>query len=491
MKRKRTEKGFVRSPSRLLLGAALGAGMGTAVALSARQASRISRLRQALLAAAPRRRREIVILGGGFAGYHLAHHLLRTLPPGGAYRVTLVDQSNYFLFTPLLYHAASGLVDPTSILFPLRELHDFPHFRFREAVVRGVDSVGKRVVLDDGELKYDRLIIALGSRSNFFGHEEELKGVLPLKAVIDAVRIRNRMLDSFEAAELAGSPEERRRFLTFVVAGGGATGVELVGALNGLCRGTLSRHYPTIDQREVKLILCQGAPQLLPEADSWMRTAALERLRGDGLEVNLGVRVLRVQGARVELSAGRALDAAAVIWTAGVRPAALADELPADRAADGRILVDSSLRVPGLDGIYALGDIAACKGEDGGFLPPNAAVAVQQAAAAAGIIAMDELGLAAAPFLYRDRGELVSLGKHRALASVAGQRLTGVPAWIVWRSFYLSQLAGMRNRARVALDWTFAYFQEREVVRMETSEPRESALERMRSLPVEGSALPD
>lgn len=467
-----------RSVRRLLAGAALGAG-AAALAVNRMQSVATRNRRRADLRRAGGRRRSIVILGGGFGGVHLALQLLRELPADGAYEVVLVDRSNYFLFTPLLYHAASGLVDPSSIMFPLRELSRYPHLKVREGEVVDIDLDQRTVHLDDGELHYDHLVLALGSHTNYYGQEAKLNGVLPLKTVADSISIRNRMLDTFEAAEIVASPAERRSLLTTVIVGGGATGVELAGALHGLAQGTLARHYPRVPAREARLVICQAAPRLLPGVHDWMARTALEELRGRGVEVQLNARVSRAGAGGVRLAGGESIACRTVIWVAGVSPSPLTAALPAEHDAEGRVVVDPYLQIPGLPGVYAIGDMASTRGPRGGRLPPNAAAAVQQAFALGEIILNRLAGWEAQPFTYVHKGELISLGRLAAIADLGGVRLTGAPAWAVWRGFYLSQLLGVRNRMHVALDWTLAHFYDREAVRLDLADPCTTPLQRL------------
>jgi NADH dehydrogenase len=450
------------------LGAAAGVGLVAAAAHRRRQAARELETVVRLRAAEAPRGRNIVVLGAGFGGIHTTAGLLRRIPADSGWTVTLVDRPNYFLFTPLLYHAATGLVDPSNILFPVRSLSRDPHFVFREARVEGIDFEGRTVRLDDGELPYDVLVVALGSVTNFFGQDEALRDALTLKNVADGIGIRNRIIDAFERADITRDPEERRRCLTFVVVGGGATGVELIGAIRGLVHGTLPRQYPRIRPEEVRLVLFEAHEQILSTLPSEMATRAQRRLRELGIEVRTGVRVAHVTADGAETEAGERVPARTVVWAAGIRPVPLADTLDVAHARGGRLEVDDYFEIPGRPGVYAIGDVAAMHDRGtGGLLPPSAAVACQQGDALAEILTDRLAGREARPFRYRHRGELVSLGRHEAVAEVFGRRLTGFPAWVVWRVFYLSQLLGFKNRVSVALDWSFAYFYQRETVRLD------------------------
>jgi NADH dehydrogenase len=446
------------------LGAAAGAAaVGVAVS-RARRAARVGRLREATTAHG----KQIVILGAGFGGINTAHHLLRQLPPESGWTVMLIDRQNYSLFTPLLYQAATGLVEPANILFPVRTLSHAPNFKFRESTLQDVDFDSRRVLLDDGEVTFDHLVIALGSVTNFFGKEADLREALQLKSIADSILIRNRIIDAFERADISTDEEERRRCLTFLVVGGGATGVELAGAIRGLVCTVLLRHYPGIRRDEIRIVICEALGEILPGISRGLAAFALRRLRGLGIEVRLETPVERVDAGGAILKGGESVPSRTVVWAAGVRPSPLVDRMNVPKAKNGRILVDRFLEVEGHPGVYALGDItASLDPKTGKPLPPSAAVAVQEAPALADILVARIEGRPARPFEYHPRGELISLGRHQAVAEVAGVRLTGVPAWILWRAFYLSQLMGFKNRLSVALDWTFAYLYQRDIVQIE------------------------
>jgi NADH:quinone reductase (non-electrogenic) len=451
------------------LGAVAGAAAtGVAVArarhVAIERAARINRLQGAAAAHG----QNIVILGAGFGGLNAAAALLDHLPEQSGWKVTLVDRHNYFLFTPLLYHAATGLVDPSRILFPVRSVSRSPHFIFREATVRDVDSRRQVVHLDDGELSYDYLVLALGSITNFFGKRAEMKAALEMKSIGDAILLRNRIIDAYERADITTDPEERRRCLTFAVVGGGATGVELAGAVRGLIHGTLANQYPRIRPDETRVVLFEALAEILPGLGRELAHQALQRMRELGVEMRLETPIDHVDEDGLATKSGEYIPSRTVVWTAGVQPSPITQYLDLPRSKKGRILVDRFLQVSGAPNCYALGDIAECEDPpDGKPLPPNAAVAVQEGKAVADILAARLEGREPQPFRYVHRGELVSLGRNEAVAEVMGVRVTGLPAWLLWRAFYLSQLMGFKNKLSVALDWTFAYAYQRDTVRLE------------------------
>lgn len=458
----------MRKPWLFALGAVAGAAGAAVTARKIRENRQRAELGARLRSESGGERKRIVILGAGFGGINAAHNLLHKIPADSGWTITLVDRRNYFLFTPLLYHAATGLVDPSHILFPVRTLSHEPHFIFREAGINGVDFDRKVVHLDDGDLDYDILVMAVGSITNFFGQEEKFKNALTLKTVSDGVLIRNRIIDAFEAADIALDPEERKACLTFAVVGGGATGIELMGAIRGLIHGTLPRQYPNVDLGEVRLLLFESSPDILPGLPETLTQDACRRLQELGIELRLSTRIADVTDEGVTSVSGEKFKARTVIWTAGVRPSPLADEMQTGKVKNGRLEVDPYLRLPDHPNVYAIGDLSASiDTATGKPLPPSAAVALQEGVYVAHDIVDRLAGNDPGPFHYVHRGELVSLGRHEAVAEVFGAHLKGFPAWVVWRAFYLSQLMGFKNRIGVALDWSFAYFYQRDTVRLD------------------------
>lgn len=466
------------------LGAVAGAAAAGAAVLQQRRsaaelAARVSQLQRVHA----EHGKHIVILGAGFGGINTAHQLVHKLPPESGWRITVVDRHNYFLFTPLLYHAATGLIDPSAVLFPIRSLTRARNFNFREATVLDIDLNRQVVHLDDGQLSYDYLVLALGSTTNFFGKEDELRQAMTLKTAGDAVAVRNRVIDAFERADVATDPEERRKCLTFVVVGGGATGVELAGAIRGLLNGTLCYQYPNIRPEESRLLLLEAMPEILPGLPRDLAQYSLRRLRELGVEVRLETPVERVDQEGLLTRAGEYMPSRTIIWAAGVRPSPVAGRLNVPKVRNGRIIVDPCLRVEGVPNVYALGDVAAFEDSATGKpLPPNAAVAVRQGKALANILLAELEGREPQPFVPQHVGEMVSLGRHEAVAEIKGVRFTGFPAWVLWRAFYLSQLMGFKNQLTVALDWSFAYVYQRDTVRLEFPCLPEEATERQEEM---------
>ncbi|HZU06092.1 MAG TPA: NAD(P)/FAD-dependent oxidoreductase [Chloroflexota bacterium] len=414
-------------------------------------------------------RRRVLVLGAGFGGLSAAVELARLFATDLETEVLLLDRHNYHLFTPLLYHAATGLVAPSHITYPVRAIARATGFAFQESRVEAIDLEAREVHTDDGRVPYDALIVALGSTTNFFGLDTVERYSLRLKEVGDAIAIRNRIIDAFEQAELETDPERRRALLTFVVVGGGATGVELVGAIHGYVYSVLVEDYPAARPQDVRIVLAEAGSEILHGIDRDLADHALRVFRARGIEVLTDTPVRRVTPEGAETADGTWIPARTVVWTAGVRPVDLISTLPGERGRDGRLAVAADLSLPRYPDVYVIGDAALFRHTpDGTPLPPNAPVAIQQGRWAAQNLWRRWHGLPTRPFRYRYKGELVSLGRHTAIANIFGVKLTGFPAWAVWRAYYLSQLHCFRNQAAVALDWSFAYFWRRDTARLES-----------------------
>jgi NADH:ubiquinone reductase (H+-translocating) len=400
-------------------------------------------------AAAP----HVVIVGGGFAGLNAA----RRLAPRNV-RVTLVDRRNHHLFQPLLYQVASAVLSPADIAMPLRSiLRDAPRVRVLLAEAQAVDPAARRVTLDAGDaLTYDALIVAAGARHSYFGHDEWEALAPGLKTLEDALEIRRRLLLAFEAAERAKDGAERAALLTFVVVGGGPTGVELAGAFAEIARHTIARDFRAIDPTHARVILLEGGPRLLASFPADLAVAAARSLARLGVEVRTGAQVTRITPDAVWIG-GEQIRSRAVVWAAGVAGAALGRSLgvPTDRA--GRVTVEPDLSVPGHPEIFVAGDLAAFPLPGGGVLPGLAPVAMQQGRAAAANVLRRLRGEPTLPFHYRDRGSMATIGRAAAVAAVGRLHLSGLPAWLAWLGVHIVYLIGFRNRFLVLTQWAWAY----------------------------------
>ncbi|HEX4871264.1 MAG TPA: NAD(P)/FAD-dependent oxidoreductase [Nevskiaceae bacterium] len=401
---------------------------------------------------APETRPRVVIVGAGFGGLSAARALA-----GAAVQVTVVDRRNFHLFQPLLYQVATAGLNPADIAWPIRSLlRDQANAEVVLGEVSGIERTAREVLLSDGRrLPYDYLVLATGATHNYFGHPE-WEAVAPgLKRVDDATLIRRRVLLAFERAEASGDAETRRRQLSFVIIGGGPTGVEMAGAIAELARKALCRDFRHINPGDARIVLVEGGPRLLgsfPPALSDYAHRALTRM---GVEVQLDRRVLACHEAGVETDAGP-LPAATLIWAAGISasPAARWLVVAADRA--GRVQVEDDLSVPGLPGVYAVGDTAALS--IGGQPVPGIAPAAKQAGEhAARQILRSLAGAPSQPFRYRHHGNLATIGRHAAVIDFGRLRLRGGLAWLLWGLVHIYFLIGARNRLLVGGQWLFSY----------------------------------
>ena len=413
---------------------------------------------------APRPR--VVILGGGFGGIYAARKLARA-----PVDVVVVDRTNHFVFQPLLYQVATAVLAPSDITVPIR-------WRLRAqrrntavalAEVTHIDVEQRTVTLDrpPRQLSYDYLIVATGARHAYFGHDAWERESPGLKSLADAEEIRRRFLLAFERAEWAESAEERQAEMTLVVVGGGPTGVELAGMIPPASRHTFRREFHNLDSRKARVIVLEGGQRLLPSFPESLSAAAKRQLEELGVEVRLGALVTSVdaRGVDVRVSAKGAptrierIESRTVFWAAGNAASPLGSQLgvPVDRA--GRVAVDPDLSVPGRREVFVVGDLAAIK-EDGREVPAVAPAAMQQGRCAASNILHDLKGKPRQRFHYLNKGELATIGRHKAVASFGhGKiRVSGYIAWWTWLLVHIMYLAGFRNRAIVLLQWGFSYF---------------------------------
>ena len=404
-------------------------------------------------------KKRIVVLGGGFAGLNFIKHIDHR-----KFSVTLIDKHNYHTFPPLFYQVASSGLDASSISFPFRR-------EFRKRGARGtslimssvekVDTVKKTVTTPWATVEYDILVIALGCTNNFFGKPDLVKSVYTLKSAAQAIRCRNDILDHLERAIVTEDPELRRRLLSFVIVGGGPTGVEIAGALGEMKKYIIPREYPEIDRDEVNITLLEGSPKLLGAMSGKSSEAALKYLTDD-LMVNVRLNTLMDDYRKdiVTLSDGETVEAGMVIWTAGIvgTPFPIIGGSGEDlqRTRGGRISVDGLNRVEGLDDVYALGDIALMTADPDfpSGHPQLAQVAIQSAKNLAQNLNKDS----ANPFRYYDKGSMATIGRNRAVVDMKKVFFKGFWAWLTWMFIHLISLLGMRNKVTVLINWLWAYF---------------------------------
>jgi NADH:ubiquinone reductase (H+-translocating) len=400
--------------------------------------------------------KQVVIVGAGFAGINAAKRLRDV--PGIA--VTLLDRENHHLFQPLLYQVAMAALSPADIAMPIRSLFARArNIRVLKAEAQSVDVDGQSLITDCGEFKYDYLLLASGSQHAYFGHEEWERFAPGLKTLPQATEIRRRVLDAFEAAERDLNVEARRRHLTFVVVGGGPTGVELAGAIGEMSRYTLARDFRSIDPRQTRVILVEAGPRILPSFDEKLAARAMRDLESLGVQVWTHSRVTNVEPDGVTVGKEH-IDSSTVLWAAGVRASDVGRTLGVPLDPVGRVKVGADLTVPGHREIFVLGDMARREEREGQPLPGVALVAMQEGIYAANIVKQEvQRGAVAerAPFRYRDLGQMATIGRSRAIAEFGRLRLAGYFAWWFWLLVHIYRLSGFRNRLSVLVQWAWSY----------------------------------
>ena len=415
----------------------------------------------------------VVVVGGGFGGLYAAKALGR-LPVD----VTLIDRRNFHLFQPLLYQVATGGLSPGEIASPLRfVLRRHMNTEVLLAEVTDIDPANRRVVLRDGEVSYDTLILAAGSRHHYFGHDEWGPLAPGLKTIEDATEIRRRVLLAFERAEREPDLDQRRAWLSFVVVGGGPTGVELAGALGEIARDTLRHDFRHINPAEASILLLDGAERVLPSYPPDLSVKAERSLIKLGVRPLNGTIVAAVEehGVTVERRGGSEhIPTRTILWAAGVQASPLGRVL-ADRAGalldrGGRVFVEPDLTLAGHPEIFIVGDLANFSHQDGKPLPGVAPVAMQEGRYVAEIIRGRLEGHAPRPFRYRDKGNLATIGRAAAVADFGRIHLGGFPAWLIWLFVHLMYLAEFDNRLLVFIQWAYNYFTRNRGARLITGE---------------------
>jgi NADH dehydrogenase len=393
-----------------------------------------------------------VIVGGGFAGLEAAKALA-----DAPVRVTVVDRRNHHLFQPLLYQVATAVLSPADIAQPIRSvLRGQANVDVVLAEVTAIDPAAKEVVLAEGRVPYDYLILAAGANHAYFGHDEWEAHAPGLKTLEEALDIRRRILLSFEEAEREADPARRKALMTFVVVGGGPTGVEMAGAIAEIARLTLARDFRHIDTRDAKVILVEAGDRLLAAFPERLSRQALDDLRRLGVEVKFGVPVTAITAGQVTVG-DDVIPAETVVWAAGVLASSLGRSLGVDLDRAGRVLIERDLSIPGYPEIFVVGDMASLADTRGRPLPGVAQVALQQGKWAAANILRRIEGKATRPFRYLDLGNLATIGRNSAVADIRGLRLTGFIAWLTWAGVHILNLIGFRNRVLVALQWLWQY----------------------------------
>jgi NADH dehydrogenase len=395
----------------------------------------------------------VVVVGAGFGGIMTARNL-----KGADVRVTVVDRANHHLFQPLLYQVATAALSPAHIAAPIRDvLHNQKNAEVFLAEVTGVDTAAKRVLLRSGDpIPYDYLVLAPGSKYNYFGHDEWEENAPSLKTLADAVSIRQDILLAFEAAEMETDPERRRALLTFALVGGGPTGVELAGSIAELAHRAMHQDFRHIRPEEARILLLEASPKILSMFPDNLATDARKALERLGVEVRTGAKVESVEPGGVVVN-GERIPCSTVLWTAGVVAAPVGKWLGIETDKGGRIQVGPDLSVPGHPDIFVIGDAARVEHE-GKPLPGVAPVAMQQGRYVARLLRARIAGQTVEPFHYHDKGNLATVGRSFAILDLGRLKLSGFIAWVLWLFIHIWYLIGFRNKLSVFFQWAYAYF---------------------------------
>jgi NADH dehydrogenase len=422
---------------------------------------------------APKKKSRVVIVGGGFGGLAAAQ-ALKDAPV----QVTLIDRRNFHLFQPLLYQVATGWLSPANIASTLRAtLRRQKNARVLLAEVIDIDVAGRRVLLTDGSVEYDTLIVAAGSRHHYFGNDQ-WEAIAPgLKTVEDATEIRRRIFLAFEAAERESDPTKLEALLTFVVVGGGPTGVELAGALGEIANDTLRHDFRNIDPSKARILLIEGSDRILPTYPSKLSDQAVVSLAKLGVRVDVNAMVTELQSDSVTVKRSQSLEripCRTVIWAAGVHASflgrVLAQRTGANLDRAGRILVEPNLTIAGHPEIFVIGDLANYTHQTGRPLPGVAPVAMQQGKYVGQLLAKGAIDKSAAPFHYRDRGSMAIVGRASAVAQIGRFQLAGFFAWLMWLFVHLMYLVEFENKILVLVQWGWYYFSRNRAARLITGE---------------------
>ena len=415
----------------------------------------------------PDQRPQVVIVGAGFGGLEAAMALKRA-----PVDVTLIDRQNHHCFQPLLYQVATAVLSPAEVAWPIRHiLRRQKNVTVLMAEVTGVDTANKRVQLGAASpVGYDFLIIATGATHSYFGHDEWADCAPGLKRIEDATRIRRRILLGFERAELASDEAERQQLLTFVIVGGGATGVEMAGAIAEIARQTLAADFRRIDPRSARIILLEAGPRILPTLPEDLSDYAARTLARMGVEVRTGTRVTGCDERGVTLEQGR-IDARTLIWAAGVIASPAARWLDAEHDRAGRVKVAPDLSVPGKPDVFVIGDTAAAYYEDGQPLPGMAPAAKQMGRYVGKLIAARLKGRPLPPFRYHHAGDIAAIGRRAAVVRLGRLHLKGFFAWLFWAVAHIYFLIGLQHRFIVAFTWLWDYLTYQRGARLITQVP--------------------
>ena len=396
----------------------------------------------------------IVIIGAGFAGLETARGLAKA-----RVRITLIDKNNHHLFQPLLYQVAAAGLLPSQIAQPVRTIfRGQKNLNFQMGEVTDINFDEKYVKLNGSVIAYDYLVIAVGGRTNFFGFDAIEKYGLQLKDLETAINTRNHLLRMFENASREADPEKRKAMLTFVIVGGGATGVETAGILAELIEHVMVKVYPRLNLGDARVILLEASPNLISSYPDELRKATLKLLHGKHVDVKLNTKLQDYNGQCVTLGDGSIIESQTLIWTAGIKAAEIVDSLNMDKASGGRARVTPTLQLPLFPETFLIGDAAFVPDENGTPLPMVSTVAIQQGQYTANSILNLRNGRTLKPFHYNDPGLLATVGRNAAVARIWGISFSGFIAWVIWVFLHIYRIIGFRNRLLVMFNWALDYF---------------------------------
>lgn len=404
---------------------------------------------------------KVVIIGAGFGGLAAAKNLRDE-----DYEIVIIDRTNHHLFQPLLYQVATAALSPADIAIPIRGIFnkDKNVFVIMNEVT-GIDKANKKVFTKDSEIEFDYLIVAPGTKHSYFGHPEWERSAKGLKTLSDALTIREKIIHSLEMAEKTDDEKERNKFLTFVIVGGGPTGVELAGAIAEIAKKTMIRDYKRVQPDDTKVYLVEAMGNILNAYPDELQKKAKEQLESLGVKILLNKKVTDVSHNKI-LFEDDELNAANIIWAAGNEASPLLKTLEVQLDKAGRVIVNDDCTIPGSKDIFVIGDAAHFKDDNENLLPGVAQVAIQQGGFVAEVIKSRVIDGYKKKFIYNDKGNLATIGKARAVADIKGFKLSGLFAWIVWSLVHILYLIGFRNRFRVMAEWIWYYISNRNGIRL-------------------------
>lgn len=409
-------------------------------------------------------KKRVVIVGGGLGGLELAVKLT-----DADFQVVLVDKNNYHQFPPLIYQVASAGLEPSSISFPFRRLFQGnKDFFFRMATVEGVNTNEKKIITSVGSIHYDYLVLAAGAKTNFFGNKEIEATTLPMKSVSEAMRLRNTILRNLEKAETEEDPKKKQALMNIVVVGGGASGVEIAGAVAEMKKNVIQRDYPDLDASQMHIYLVNAVDRLLSAMDPASSARAERDLKALHVHIRQPQFATEYKDGVLKTSAGLEIPTETVIWVSGICANHI-DELPEDSIGHaGRILTDRFCQVKGLLDVYAIGDQSLVEGDEEYPLghPQLAQVALQQAKTVAANLQRMQKGEELKPFKYHNLGVMATIGRNHAVAEIAGKKFGGFPAWALWLVVHLRSILGVKNKTFILLNWVWNYINYKQSLRL-------------------------